>query len=75
MTFEDAADAFKAIETGKNDAQLQMYDIGFGGRRAFCGASYADLGELNDNFDQSNNENKSLVVNYINNKYLTFVYF
>lgn len=48
MTFEEPADAFKAIETAKEDPILGMYDVGFGGRRAFCGASYADLGESNN---------------------------
>lgn len=46
MTFDEPADAFKAIESAKLDPMLDMYDVGFGGRRAFCGASYADLGEF-----------------------------
>lgn len=45
VTFEEPADAFKAIESAKEDQVINMYDVGFGGRRAFCGASYADLGE------------------------------
>lgn len=45
VTFEEPSEAFNAIETAKDDPQLKMFDIGFGGRRAFCGASYADLGE------------------------------
>lgn len=45
MTFEEPSVAFKAIESAKNDPTINMYDVGFGGRRAFCGASYADLGE------------------------------
>lgn len=45
MTFEEPSVAFKAIESAKSDATINMYDVGFGGRRAFCGASYADLGE------------------------------
>ena len=53
MTFEEPADAFKAIESAKEDPQLQVYDVGFGGRRAFCGASYADLGEWTDALDSS----------------------
>lgn len=46
VTFDEPADAFKAIESAKQDPLLDMYDVGFGGRRAFCGASYADLGEF-----------------------------
>lgn len=45
VTFEEAADAFRAIETAKEDSIINMYDVSFGGRRAFCGSSYADLGE------------------------------
>ncbi|KAM8707312.1 hypothetical protein ACLKA7_011409 [Drosophila subpalustris] len=43
VTFERAQDAFTAIDTSPRDAQINMYDISFGGRRAFCRASYADL--------------------------------
>ncbi|XP_064552563.1 uncharacterized protein srl [Drosophila montana] len=43
VTFERAQDAFTAIDTSARDAQINMYDISFGGRRAFCRASYADL--------------------------------
>lgn len=48
VTFDEPADAFKAIESAKQDPMLDMYDVGFGGRRAFCGASYADLGEYTE---------------------------
>ncbi|XP_016950675.1 uncharacterized protein LOC108024953 [Drosophila biarmipes] len=43
VTFERAQDAFTAIDTSPRDPQINMYDISFGGRRAFCRASYADL--------------------------------
>lgn len=46
VTFERAQDAFTAIDTSPRDALINMYDISFGGRRAFCRASYADLGKL-----------------------------
>lgn len=46
VTYERAQDAFTAIDTSPRDPQINMYDISFGGRRAFCRASYADLGEL-----------------------------
>lgn len=46
VTFECAQDAFTAIDSSPRDEQINMYDISFGGRRAFCRASYADLGEL-----------------------------
>ncbi|XP_015032382.2 uncharacterized protein LOC6650112 isoform X2 [Drosophila willistoni] len=43
VTYERAQDAFTAIDTSARDPQINMYDISFGGRRAFCRASYADL--------------------------------
>ncbi|KAH8313554.1 hypothetical protein KR067_007919 [Drosophila pandora] len=43
VTYEKAQDAFTAIDTSPRDSQINMYDISFGGRRAFCRASYADL--------------------------------
>ncbi|XP_068152088.1 uncharacterized protein srl isoform X2 [Drosophila tropicalis] len=43
VTYERAHDAFTAIDTSARDPQINMYDISFGGRRAFCRASYADL--------------------------------
>ncbi|XP_030369743.1 uncharacterized protein LOC115620580 isoform X2 [Scaptodrosophila lebanonensis] len=43
VTYERAQDAFTAIDTSARNTQINMYDISFGGRRAFCRASYADL--------------------------------
>lgn len=43
VTYERAQDAFTAIDTSHRDSQISMYDISFGGRRAFCRSSYADL--------------------------------
>ncbi|EDW95660.1 uncharacterized protein LOC6535292 [Drosophila yakuba] len=43
VTYDRAQDAFTAIDTSHRDSQINMYDISFGGRRAFCRASYADL--------------------------------
>ncbi|EDX11605.1 uncharacterized protein LOC6726691 [Drosophila simulans] len=43
VTYERAQDAFTAIDTSHRDSQINMYDISFGGRRAFCRSSYADL--------------------------------
>ncbi|KAH8277497.1 hypothetical protein KR026_011655 [Drosophila bipectinata] len=43
VTYEKAQDAFTAIDTSPRDSQINMYDISFGGRRAFCRATYADL--------------------------------
>ncbi|XP_014479461.1 PREDICTED: uncharacterized protein LOC106746862 isoform X2 [Dinoponera quadriceps] len=42
VTFEHKADAYTAIEHG-NDGQFPIYQISFGGRRAFCQVNYADL--------------------------------
>ena len=46
VTYERSCDAFTCIETSSRDAQINMYDISFGGRRAFCRQSYADLGKF-----------------------------
>lgn len=46
VTYERAQDAFDAIDNSTRDPQIKMYDVSFGGRRAFCRASYADLGKL-----------------------------
>ncbi|KAI9584251.1 hypothetical protein GQX74_006146 [Glossina fuscipes] len=43
VTYERAQDAFDAIDNSSRDPQIKMYDVSFGGRRAFCRASYADL--------------------------------
>uniref|UniRef100_A0A1A9ZY27 RRM domain-containing protein n=1 Tax=Glossina pallidipes TaxID=7398 RepID=A0A1A9ZY27_GLOPL len=43
VTYERAQDAFDAIDNSTRDPQIKMYDVSFGGRRAFCRASYADL--------------------------------
>ncbi|KAH8295197.1 hypothetical protein KR018_008458 [Drosophila ironensis] len=43
VTFDRAQDAFTAIDTSSKNPLINMYDISFGGRRAFCRASYADL--------------------------------
>ncbi|XP_059610332.1 general transcriptional corepressor trfA isoform X2 [Phlebotomus argentipes] len=43
VTFERARDAYEAIDSGSKNPELNHYDISFGGRRAFCRASYSDL--------------------------------
>lgn len=43
VTYEKAQDAYTAIDNGMRDQNINMYDISFGGRRAFCQASYSDL--------------------------------
>lgn len=37
-------DAYEAVEHGNDDPHLPKYDLSFGGRRAFCKETYADLG-------------------------------
>lgn len=44
VTYENANDAYRAIDCSSGDATINMYDISFGGRRAFCKATYMDLG-------------------------------
>lgn len=46
VTFESANDAYRAIDNSSGDSTINMYDISFGGRRAFCKASYMDLGRF-----------------------------
>lgn len=44
VTFAYKVDAYEAVEHGNDDPTLPKYDLSFGGRRAFCKTSYADLG-------------------------------
>uniref|UniRef100_A0A1A9WTS5 RRM domain-containing protein n=1 Tax=Glossina brevipalpis TaxID=37001 RepID=A0A1A9WTS5_9MUSC len=53
VTYERAQDAFDAIDNSSRDSQIKMYDVSFGGRRAFCRASYADLDNAGVNAYQS----------------------
>lgn len=46
MTFAYKVDAYEAVEHGNDDAHLPKYDLSFGGRRAFCKETYADLGKF-----------------------------
>lgn len=43
VTYERSQDAFTVIDSNARDPTINMYDISFGGRRAFCRSSYADL--------------------------------
>uniref|UniRef100_A0A0A1WVZ4 Peroxisome proliferator-activated receptor gamma coactivator-related protein 1 n=2 Tax=Zeugodacus cucurbitae TaxID=28588 RepID=A0A0A1WVZ4_ZEUCU len=43
VTYERSQDAFTVIDGSARDPTINMYDISFGGRRAFCRSSYADL--------------------------------
>ncbi|CAD7083730.1 unnamed protein product [Hermetia illucens] len=43
VTYEKAQDAYQVIDRSMNDPKINMYDISFGGRRAFCRATYSDL--------------------------------
>ncbi|XP_063705155.1 uncharacterized protein LOC134834435 [Culicoides brevitarsis] len=47
ITFEKPQEAYRAIDTSKNDPLMSKYDVSFGGRRAFCGSHYADLDGIN----------------------------
>ncbi|KAM7362236.1 PGC-1 family member spargel [Cochliomyia hominivorax] len=53
VTFERSQDAFAAIDNSTRDPQINMYDVSFGGRRAFCRQSYADLDNAGINTYQS----------------------
>ena len=43
ITFEKKEDAYTAVERGNDDTNLPVYDLCFGGRRAFCKEKYFDL--------------------------------
>ena len=43
ITFENKDDAYTAVERGNDDTNLPIYDLCFGGRRAFCKEKYFDL--------------------------------
>ena len=43
ITFEKKEDAYTAVERGNDDTNLPIYDLCFGGRRAFCKEKYFDL--------------------------------
>ncbi|XP_037953107.1 uncharacterized protein LOC119683496 [Teleopsis dalmanni] len=53
VTYERSQDAFAVIDNSLRDPLINMYDISFGGRRAFCRASYADLDNAGINTYQS----------------------
>lgn len=44
VTFKCAKDAYNTIDCSANDPTINVYDVSFGGRRAFCKESYLDLG-------------------------------
>lgn len=46
VTFAYKVDAYEAVEHGNDDPYLPKYDLSFGGRRAFCKETYADLGNI-----------------------------
>ena len=43
VTFQYKVDAYAAVERGNDDTTQPSYDLCFGGRRAFCRESWADL--------------------------------
>nr|WEU39129.1 NIES ABC protein [Daphnia magna] len=48
VTFAYKVDAYEAVEHGNDDPHLPKYDLSFGGRRAFCKETYADLDAVDD---------------------------
>ncbi|XP_023935453.2 uncharacterized protein LOC112043985 [Bicyclus anynana] len=50
VTFQRPKDAWSAVEAANS---LPQYDVGFGGRRAFCRQSYADLDGLEATYSES----------------------
>lgn len=55
VTYYDTKDAFTAIENGSKLRKPDElpFDLCFGGRRQFCQTSYADLGMLNQQMQQT----------------------
>lgn len=49
VTYAFAKDAYRAIDCSMKDPIINMYDVSFGGRRAFCKSMYLDLGKDTDN--------------------------
>ncbi|KAL4708538.1 hypothetical protein ACJJTC_014146 [Scirpophaga incertulas] len=50
VTYQRALDAWTAVESA---AMFPQYDVGFGGRRAFCRQSYSDLDGLEAKYTES----------------------
>ena len=48
ITFENKEDAYVAVEHGNDDPNLPVYDLCFGGRRAFCKDKYFDLDHVEE---------------------------
>lgn len=48
ITFENKEDAYVAVEHGNDDTNLPIYDLCFGGRRAFCKDKYFDLDHVEE---------------------------
>lgn len=48
VTYANAKDAYRAIDCSTKDPLINMYDVSFGGRRAFCKSVYMDLGKQTD---------------------------
>lgn len=46
VTYDRAQDAYQVIDNSQRDSTINIYDISFGGRRAFCKSIYADLGRF-----------------------------
>ena len=46
VTFQYKVDAYAAVERGNDDSCNPIYDLCFGGRRAFCKEKYLDLDDV-----------------------------
>ncbi|XP_045455259.1 uncharacterized protein LOC123664936 [Melitaea cinxia] len=69
LTFQRPMDAWSAVEAGKTFPQ---YDVGFGGRRAFCRQSYADLDGLEAKYTESAFHGQAVLPIHRNNDNMSF---
>ncbi|XP_024888134.1 uncharacterized protein LOC112465010 isoform X7 [Temnothorax curvispinosus] len=65
VTFEYRNDAFEAKEHGNDNPSLPRYDICFGGRRAFCNSTYADLDDMRSNTPRLSQGNEEASFDYL----------
>jgi len=59
VTFQYKVDAYAAVEHGNDDTSQPIYDLCFGGRRAFCKEKYYDMDDV-----EEKDESEEVVLNF-----------